>query len=78
MVADREDLPDPVNMMFHHRSCLIHRFAAATEPLDLDVDREEEFKSPNTIKCQEWLGKSISKFTQSQVLMIYLSLLQLR
>lgn len=79
-VADRDDLPDPVNMAFHHRSCLIHRFTAAAEPRDLEMHHEARQRSLNRVKVNEWRGefKSISfkLTTQSQALMHYPSISQ--
>lgn len=57
LVADREDLPDPVNMAFHHRCCLIHSFIAAAEVQDLEMEEEERRRLFNRMKVNEWRGE---------------------
>lgn len=41
-LADVNDLPNPVDMLFHHHACSIFRFRAAEERVELEAESDEE------------------------------------
>lgn len=65
-LADTNDLPNPVDMLFHHHACSIFRFRAAAERIDLEVEDDEEESvgleglcgvvADKSEICQNWLS----------------------